>query len=432
MIRTLLILLSIVVTSLMYFPFEFVAFPGLNTKKILAVIGLCICLGDLLRKGNTQIPRNLLYLSLWAGVVSLIGLFSVIYNNTPDYAYATYISSMWVWLSAAYVVCSLLKRLHGYISVELLAYYLIVVCICQCFLAMVIDSSPIIRNWVNMYIAQGQNFLMEVKRIYGIGASLDVAGTRFSACLILIVFLIQKNKDNISQNHLWFYIIAYIVIAVVGNMIARTTMVGIFLGLIYWGYVFKPWKFSFMRSSIGIWRNIIIISIILIPIGSYLYSTNEQFHKLFRFAFEGVFNYIEYGDWETASTNKLRTMYVFPDNLKTWIIGDGYFSNPHYSDPNYVGKTTKLGYYMGTDVGYLRFIFYFGMIGLLAFSVFMIYSAKICMKKLFRYKDLFILLLLSNFVIWFKVSTDIFLVFALFICVANLQEEDKTSVSIQQ
>jgi hypothetical protein len=151
---------------------------------------------------------------------------------------------------------------------------------------------------------------------------------------------------------------------------------------------------------------------------------------LFRFAFEAFFNYIERGEFETSSTDRLQTMYVFPESLKTWLIGDGYFSNP-YGDPNFIGKYIG-GYYMGTDVGYLRFIFYFGLMGLLAFSVFMIYSAQTCMRNLPHYKAMFALLLLSNFVIWLKVSTDIFLVFALFICVANLQEEDKTSVSIQQ
>lgn len=30
-------------------------------------------------------------------------------------------------------------------------------------------------------------------------------------------------------------------------------------------------------------------------------------------------------------------MVVFPDNLKTWIIGDGYGANPSY-DPYYIGK----------------------------------------------------------------------------------------------
>lgn len=62
-------------------------------------------------------------------------------------------------------------------------------------------------------------------------------------------------------------------------------------------------------------------------------------------------------------------MYVFPDNLKTWIIGDGYFSNPYNTDPFYIGTRSR-GYYMGTDVGYLRFIFYFGLIGLSAFIAF--------------------------------------------------------------
>ena len=80
---------------------------------------------------------------------------------------------------------------------------------------------------------------------------------------------------------------------------------------------------------------------------------------------------------------------------------------------------------MGTDVGYLRFIFYFGTIGLLAFCAFMNYAAKLCARNLPRYKVLFGLLLISNFVIWLKVATDIFLVFALFICVANMYEEDE-------
>lgn len=50
-------------------------------------------------------------------------------------------------------------------------------------------------------------------------------------------------------------------------------------------------------------------------------------------------------------------MYVFPDNLKTWIIGDGYFNGPEDSDPYYTGEIWDIGYYKGTDVGYLRFIF---------------------------------------------------------------------------
>ncbi|MNR35976.1 hypothetical protein D3C85_1538570 [compost metagenome] len=44
-------------------------------------------------------------------------------------------------------------------------------------------------------------------------------------------------------------------------------------------------------------------------------------------------------------------MYVFPDNLSTWLFGDGRMM---MSDGSY---------YMGSDVGYIRLLFYFGMIG---------------------------------------------------------------------
>lgn len=78
---------------------------------------------------------------------------------------------------------------------------------------------------------------------------------------------------------------------------------------------------------------------------------------------------------------------------------------------------------MGTDVGYLRFIFYFGVIGLLAFSYFIIKVGQLCMKKSPSIKPLLLMLLLVNFIIWFKVSTDIFLVFALFFCIDEEKQE---------
>ena len=125
---------------------------------------------------------------------------------------------------------------------------------------------------------------------------------------------------------------------------------------------------------------------------------------------------------------------VFPDNLKTWIIGDGYFSNPYNTDPFYIGVKSG-GYYMGTDVGYLRFIFYFGLIGLSAFIAFFMKTYNLCVKRFTEYKLLFFMLLILNFLIWFKVSTDIFPIFALLIMLPqedNIQEEGDNKELSQQ
>ena len=420
MIRLFIIFFTAVVTSLYYFPFELVALPGINTKMAMAVVGILVSIYRLSINRNTIIPKNVFVLSIMAGLVSLAGFLSVVYNNTTDLAYATYLISMWVWLSAALVVCTLIEKVHGKLNVPLVCHYLIAVSVGQCLMALLIDFNPAVKNVVDTYISQDQELLNEIDRLYGIGAWLDVAGTRFSACLIMIAILMNIHKERLSAKQIWVYMISYAIIGVVGNMVARTTSVGIAISLLFLLVVFKPWEFSILKSSLGIWRHIVIAVLVLIPIVYVLYTTNDQFRQLFRFAFEALFNFIEKGEWETSSTNKLRTMYVFPESWKTWFIGDGYFSNP-YSDPNFVGKYIG-GYYMGTDVGYLRFIFYSGLVGLIAFSAFMIYVSYTCMVNMPRYRVLFVLLLLSNFVIWLKVATDIFLVFALFICVANLQD----------
>ena len=116
-------------------------------------------------------------------------------------------------------------------------------------------------------------------------------------------------------------------------------------------------------------------------------------------------------------------MIVFPDNFKTWIIGDGYIENPYRRDPYYVGPNYG-GYYMGTDIGYLRFIFYFGLIGLVTFISYFFKVAKTCVSRFPKYATMFWLVLAINMIVWLKVSTDIFLVFAIFLCISKEDNEE--------
>lgn len=48
--------------------------------------------------------------------------------------------------------------------------------------------------------------------------------------------------------------------------------------------------------------------------------------------------------------------YIFPDSIKMWVIGDGYFDEPSDTTPYYIGSSFY-GFYMGTDAGYSRFLF---------------------------------------------------------------------------
>ena len=424
MIRVIGILLTLVVTSLYLFPFELKHLPGANTKMIMAGLGLIVIGIQMVRQKDPLINTVFFKLVLLASLVSLMGLFAVVFNDTSDFEYATYIVSMLVWISAAYVVITCMESVHGTVSVELLAQYLVAVSVMQCVLALAIDSYMPLKQLVNSIMVVTP--IME-KRLYGMDASLDIAGSRFSVVLVLIVYLMSQISKNKSIYKVISYIVAFFIIAIVGNMISRTTTVGVIIALCYFIFLL----FRNQDNSVVKLRYISIlfvgILVCLLPFLCYLYQVNTSFHENIRFAFEGFFSLAEKGRWEVHSNEMLKNMYVFPDNLKTWIIGDGYFDNPYYSEPYYVGPKMG-GYYMGTDVGYLRFIYYFGLIGLFTFSAFMLKIGQILMNRFHEERTMFLIIILLNFIIWFKVSTDLFVVYALFLMIPKDVNEDLINV----
>ena len=421
------ILLAGIAVSFYFFPFEFTFLPGVNTKMAMAGVGLVLYALDLAKGRAPQINKDGFQIAVIAALVSLCGLASVIINNTNDYTYATYIVSMFVWLGGAYTAVKIVKWLHGYVSVELICNYLIGVCVGQCVLALMIDSVPAFKVIVDRYVV-GFDFvntatLTKARRIYGIGAGLDVAGTRFSAVLVMIAVMIQRLSESRFYNYIWVYLVAFIFISLVGNMMARTTTVGVVVSLAFWVITSGIFNMSLRKDNIRIWTYLLGVLCIALPIIIYLYFANQQFHDNVRFAFEGFFSIAETGKWETNSNNILKNMIVFPDNMKTWLIGDGYIENPYSRDPYYVGPNFG-GYYMATDIGYLRFIFYFGLIGLVTFISYFFKVAKTCVSRFPKYATMFWLVLAINMIVWLKVSTDIFLVFAIFLCISKEDNEE--------
>lgn len=421
------ILLAGIAVSFYFFPFEFTFLPGVNTKMAMAGVGLVLYALDLAKGRAPQINKDGFQIAVIAALVSLCGLASVIINNTNDYTYATYIVSMFVWLGGAYTAIKVVKWLHGYVSVELICNYLIGVCVGQCVLALMIDSIPAFKAIVDRYVV-GFDFvdtdaLTKANRLYGIGAGLDVAGTRFAAVLVMIAFVIQKLAGSRFYNYIWLYLVAFLFIGLVGNMMARTTTVGVIVALGYWVIASGIFNASLKKDNVRVWKYLVGALCIALPIIIYLYSSNQQFYDNVRFAFEGFFSIAETGKWETNSNNILKNMIVFPDNMKTWLIGDGYIENPYNRDPYYVGERWH-GYYMGTDIGYLRFIFYFGLIGLFTFILYFFKVAKTCMSRFPKYATMFLLVLAINMIVWLKVSTDIFLVFAIFLCISKEDNEE--------
>ena len=416
----------VVLTSCYYFPFETVALPGANTKMILAAMSLPVIVVQMARGNIRSMRKDFVQLLVWALLMSLACLFSVTYNSTYDHSYTSYIISMLVWLGGAYMVVSCIRWLHGQITPRLVCNYVIVVCVTQCFVAYAIDLFPAFSNFVDVFLG-GKAYMGNVEgRMHGIGCALDVAGLRFSAALVMIAFLVVHATPE-EKKYLPWYIAAFIIISVIGSMLGRSTLVGILLAFAYWLIVTLLYKDSWLaKNKRRLWWWFAGVLSIAIPLVVYFYNTNQAFHDNLRFGFEGFFSLWEKGKWDVHSNNILKNMVVYPDNMKTWTIGDGYMENPLRSDPYYVGDTPG-GYYMGTDIGYLRFIFYCGLIGLSIFTIYFVRVMQVCASRFNVYKAMFIMILLVNLIGWLKVTTDIFVVFALFLCIEseelNLQDE---------
>lgn len=423
------VLLTLVFTSFFFFPFYSTFLPTVNTKMMVAALGGILLLMKLARNRSAQIDKGIFSVSLWAALVSLASLISMVLNNTPDDSYLGYVVSMWVWLAAAYFVVNVIKFTHGLVTIERVCVYLISVGVLQCFLAIAIDTIPAVKTIVDS-ILEGKGFMgKNENRLYGLGCALDVAGTRFSALLVMIAFLLPKAAQKERSNlYIALLLAAFGVITCIGSVIGRTTVVGTVLSLAYLFYTCYSKRNITEEARIKLIRWVVggMCAGIVVAVG--LYNFSPQWQNYFRFGFEGFFSLVETGRWEVRSNNQLAAQFIFPDNAWTWLVGDGHMA-PTTIDPYYTGEVWK-GFYKGTDVGYSRFLFYFGLMGLITFSLFFVKVCQVCASKLKPYRDMFIIFLLINFIVWLKVSTDIFLVFAPFLCLAaSVNEEDNKELA---
>lgn len=178
-------------------------------------------------------------------------------------------------------------------------------------------------------------------RLLPIGGIFFGGGILASTALIIMIYIIKKENKIFN----WFI---YVYILGSGILIARTTLVGFMISVVY--FLLLNGKNTIKHGLKGV----------VLGVLGLIVSTSLMSEKMFQWAFE---IFLKKG--ETSSTNVLKTMWdAIPIGLKTWIIGDS----------KWLGLN---GYYMGTDVGYLRIIWYTGLIGLIVLIILFFYVYKI-------------------------------------------------------
>ncbi len=392
------------VMSAFVFPISFTFLPqGVNSKILVGVFGILALVYDSICKRQLAFSEPTLFAGLFAATFSVWCLYSVTASNTYDMIYADYIVSFFTWMISAYGVCAALRIYHDKVDLEIITRYLLLAGVFQCVTAILIDNNASFASFVDRFMDQGQDFYKKAHRLYGIGAALDPAGIRFSVILVMAAHQFSTNS-NVRSHSLYqaSLLVGFAVITVIGAVISRTTVIGASLSLIYIIIaLFRMRRGGFVTTrmiQIFFWFIIVMASIIGAVI--YFYRTSETFHEYLRFGFEGFFNWVETGEFTTNSTDVLETMWVWPDDLHTWIFGRGTFGV----------------FDNDTDIGYCNFTLYCGLVGMVLFSLFFIYCHLVQRRKYKEFGIISVLLIILTFAIWVKVTTDIFFIDALLFC----------------
>lgn len=381
---------GILLVILYLFHISFKPFPYFfRTRLILTIIAIFF----LLRKRKFVINLNVLKVVLWICASLLpIGLTSLINLYFETWFVQNMVLTL-IFLLSSYGIVKLMYCWQGdQFSVNDLLKYII----CSVFVHNLIATLgfviPSFGNLLNNIQNQDENSLIVINsivefqsRFIGLGiGSFFTGGVITSLGLLCTSVLIvsEKNKSKALR-----YILIFMFISLTGMFIARTTLIGLLLSF---AFIFSPFfkltftKLSFIKNIRN--RSLLIISFLSMTMIPILYIGINQLIE--SSAFVHAFELFLSSNGESSSTNEMMKMYIFPKELKTWFIGDGKFMDGS-------------GYYMGTDIGYLRLIYYYGILGACLFlgqQLYCIYlvrklSNDVIISKLFFFLTIFILII---------------------------------------
>ena len=185
-------------------------------------------------------------------------------------------------------------------------------------------------------------------RLIGVGNAYFHAAATYGTTLLVLAILPSMGASLIYRNKVVYWLIVALMI-VAGILSARTFMF-VFITLFIFVWLVHRNLMKIFVKGIKVAAGLIFVIIVFFKILGNSISI-ERYEHMQKWAFELYEVYEETGELRTSSSDNVGAMYnIVPDNLSTWIIGDARFVEPG-------------GYYKDTDIGYLRHIFYWGILG---------------------------------------------------------------------
>lgn len=317
------------------FPIRLNHIPFFNYLLILVILLIFFIKKESI---NNLFSKDLLILIFLPLLLTLFSGISFIYNNSSDYL-PIFQSIKFIFMIVTITVMiklfiSTFKEKSTLIIMKTIIYAGLIVSV-TCTVEFFSESFKALL--FSVIDTSGNIDYNESFRVHGFassgGASLSV-GLFISS---LVSYILYKTSSEIK----YYIIFIFIIISTV--FIGRTGMV---LGLLFLIYVtiidIKPKSFFIVSLSI-------LFSIYLFD----FYLAEEYTNIIYGYSFEFLKNYIENGELSSKTTTAVSNMYYFPE-WQHLLLGAGYWRYPTHG-------------YSLSDVGYLKMIMAYGIIGALIF-----------------------------------------------------------------
>lgn len=333
-----------------FYSIQFNFFP-ISTLRILQIIGFAFFFYHVMKKG---LNRVILLFFLYGILFFFIGFLSTsIFNNANEYEVAMRGIHIFLLVFAAYFIVLLMRKIFYEFSLYTIVEWMLLVTIVQGVCSLIFFFSPIIYDKYNQFVVNDSNIPLDIVGSYRL---MSVGGVRFANAaahygVVMwggILLYVQK-RTILYKYKILFYLITTL-FCVVGIMSGRTFFIVLSLTFPYVYYMSEHRSiFNTLKQMFFLFFPTLVLCTILFI---YLMRDNEM---MVQWAFELFINLVDNGQMESSSTTGMvENMYVFPSLLKTWFIGDGRITDGDL-------------FYMHTDVGYIRSLFYWGGIGTLIY-----------------------------------------------------------------
>ncbi|GAA6433756.1 hypothetical protein K140096H11_22500 [Bacteroides intestinalis] len=376
-------LLLLLVLFFYFYPVEFTFLPILP-GRIIQIIGFAFFLYDLFRQKS--ISKFLLQFYRYGILIFIIGIITtVLINGTNEFAPALRGVYMFLYSFAGYLIMKLMLKTTKHFTYYTLIEWMIFITIVQAIISFAFFFSPNLLAAYNdiTVLDDIEKFNIENIigfRLMGVGnVQYATAAVQYGVILWGLI-LLKKQKPNSFYSSPIIYNFVICLFCAAGILSGRTFFL---ILIVTFGYIFylngKDNIAISIKSVLSICGLLIILFAIVV--GYLLVDRPEAIEWIF----ELFINLEKHGSLDSGSTTHLQTMYIFPDNIQTWLIGDGRIAGD------------ERGFYKNTDVGYIRSLFYWGIIGSLIYFIVQYKCFKIlkkCIDDMFVCKYMLFILVL--------------------------------------